>query len=457
VTDDEIVRQIFEENLNVDVGEICRITGMDALTVGRIKGQVSRWAKKPPKIEEGEEIPMEKEKAEWDGVPPLDKSGMSMREYVAFYGTVGLDRLKRDRLVEFLTVAPGIGKRSVAWIMKQYDMDPNVRRDLNSLMSLLTSAGVKQDVSYRICSAIAALEDEFSDLLAQPRPWVYPLRRPEDARYPPFPSGYPQAPSRFEPFARYPPPQPSQGPSYYDYGYGYPPYPSYTPRPEEIARRVAEELRKETQQQQAQAQTQAQQIVTITEPLRDAEGKLIYDKDGNPVYRKVVGPLGQAGMVSQEDPELRFMRKMKEWKDLTKPERAELSEDRIRNIIREETTKKEEPITKEDVMKASEQAAASVLASKEAEDKEEKRFERLEHAIRESGSAKTVEGYHEDAYRLLGQSLQTLATREPKTAKVVTEFMERILYGQVPPSKEVQPGARESIFEKLSEKYVTEE
>lgn len=399
-----------------------------------------------------EEIPLEKEKAEWEGVPPLQKSGMSMREYVAFYGTVGLERLKRDRLIEFLTVAPGVGRRSVAWIMKQYDMDPNVRRDLNSLMSLLTSAGVKQDISYRICSALAALEEEFSDLLAQPRPLIYPMRRHEGAfGYPVFQS-FPQPSQRIEPFPlpRYtqPPQYPPQPYTPYDYGY-------QPQRVEDVVRRAIEEEFKRRESQQ-QAQVQTPQVVTITEPLRDSEGKLVYDRDGNPVYRKIVGPLGQVGMVS-EDPELRALRKLKEFKDLTKPEKVELSEERIRSIIREEMKEKEEKITKEDIYKASEEAAARVLAQREQEDKEEERFRRLEKAIRESAGAKTVEGYQADAYRLIGQGMQTLATREPKTVKIIIEGVKDILYGPEPTRKEVEPGASEGIFERLDRKYVAQE
>jgi len=55
--DKDIVRKIFEENLNADVNEIQRITGMDKLSIGRIKGQVSRWKKKAK--EEEEEAPPE--------------------------------------------------------------------------------------------------------------------------------------------------------------------------------------------------------------------------------------------------------------------------------------------------------------------------------------------------------------------------------------------------------------
>jgi len=155
---------------------------------------------------------------------------------------------------------------------------------------------------------------------------------------------------------------------------------------------------------------------------------------------------------------LRFIKKLKEYKDLTKPEKSsELTEEKVRAVIKEEVSGKEEKITKEDIEKVSTQAAARVLATREEEDKEEKHFERLERAIRESGASKTAEGYRDDAYRFLGQGLQTFATREPKTAKVVTDFLERIMYGQAPPSKEIEQGARESIFSKLPEKYISEE
>jgi hypothetical protein len=459
--DEDIIRQIFQEDLNADVSEICAITGLDHLTVGRIKGQIARWAKKPKEEEESIEEKAEFESEITEGEPPPPSAvKMSPREYVALFGEEGLKKLKRQRLVEFLNIAPGVGKRMVAWVLKQFDLDEAAQKDPNSLMSLLVSAGIKDNVAYRVVNALISLEDEFSDVLRrQIQPYgFYPSRRQETTGYPIFPSVQPPT-SQFGPFPRFsqqPPQYPQYPPYSYDYGYGYPP----PVRSEDVARRVIEELRRE---QQAQAQVQQaqqpqQQIVTITEPLRDAEGRLIYDRDGNPVYRKITGPVSQLGLVSQEDPEIRLLKKMKEYKELIKPEKTEFSVEKIAEIIEKKLESKEEKITKEDVLKASQQAAAQVLAAKEQEDREEKRFERLERAIRESASAKTIEGYQQDQYRLIGQGLQTLATREPKTVKIIVEGVKDILYG--PPgaaTKEVEAGARESILGKISEKYVSEE
>jgi hypothetical protein len=402
----------------------------------------------------------EKEVEQPTGLPPFEKSGMTPTEYVAYYGVEGLDELKRSRLNELLVAAPGIGRKTITWVNKQWQLDPAIRRDPNLLLNVLTGCGIKQEVAYRICAVLQALEDEFSDVLRrQVQPYgFYPSRRQETTGYPIFPSVQPPT-SQFGPFPRFsqqPPQYPQYPPYSYDYGYGYPP----PVRSEDVARRVIEELRRE---QQAQAQVQQaqqpqQQIVTITEPLRDAEGRLIYDRDGNPVYRKITGPVSQLGLVSQEDPEIRLLKKMKEYKELIKPEKTEFSVEKIAEIIEKKLESKEEKITKEDVLKASQEAAAQVLAAKEQEDREEKRFERLERAIRESASAKTIEGYQQDQYRLIGQGLQTLATREPKTVKIIVEGVKDILYG--PPgaaTKEVEAGARESIFGKISEKYVSEE
>jgi hypothetical protein len=455
--DEDIIRQIFQEDLNADVSEICAITGLDHLTVGRIKGQIARWAKKPKEEEESIEEKAEFESEITEGEPPPPSAvKMSPREYVALFGEEGLKKLKRQRLVEFLNIAPGVGKRMVAWVLKQFDLDEAAQKDPNSLMSLLVSAGIKDNVAYRVVNALISLEDEFSDVLRrQVQPYgFYPSRRQETTGYPIFPSVQPPT-SQFGPFPRFSQ-QPPQYPQYPPYSYEYPPSYGYqTPRVEDIVKRVAEELRKETQQQQVQAQSQT---YTVTEPLRDPEGKLVYDKDGNPVYRKVTYPISQLGVVSQEDPELRVLRKMREFKELIKPEKTEFSVEKIAEIIEKKLEDKEEKITKEDVLKASQEAAAQVLAAKEQEDREEKRFERLERAIRESASAKTIEGYQQDQYRLIGQGLQTLATREPKTVKIIVEGVKDILYG--PPgaaTKEVEAGARESILGKISEKYVSEE
>jgi hypothetical protein len=445
----------------------CKYCGEEFLTVPELgkhsKTCEARAKALEKKIEEQLEEKKEEVEGVLEGVPPPSKVKMSEREYVTFYGEEGLQKLKRQRLEELLTIAPAVGRRSLSWIMKQYDLDETARRDPNALMGLLQSGGIKDHIAYRIVNSLIALEEEYADLLRrQTQPYVFPSsRRWGEAGYPLF--RQPQPPYGSEPFPRYPSsqyptaqyPQPPQYPSY-DYGYGYPSYSA--PRIEESVRRAVEEEFRKRESQQPQAQVQAQ-VVTVTEPLRDAEGHLIYDKDGNPVYRKVTGPISQLGLVSQEDPELRVLKKMREYRELIKPEKTttELSEEKIAEIIEKKLESKEEKITKEDILKAQQEAVAQALAAKEQEDKEEKRFERLERAIRETAGAKTVEGYQQDSYRFLGQGMQTLATREPKTIKVMIEGLERILYGPSTTTKEVEAGARESIFERLSEKYVSEE
>jgi len=459
---EKIAEAILKEDLNTNVSELAKLLLMNAMDVGRVKGRLSKLEKRRKEAEmdtEAEALPTTppiteapinegKGELETGGLPPLSKSQLTPTEYVAYYGVEGLDELKRQRLIELLNSAPSIGKRTIVWVNKQWQLDPSVRRDLNQLLNVLTGCGVKSDIAYRICNVLQSMDEEYGNLLrrgTQPMGFYGQRSSGVEGSYPPFPTRQ-QQPSWQESFPRQFPQQP------YDYGYGYGWYP---PRPEDFAKRVAEELRREREGQQG-SQPQVQQVVTITEPLRDAEGKLVYDKDGNPVYRKVTGPMSQIGIVSQEDPTLKTIKILKEAKELSKPEHSELTEERVRNVIREEVSKTDEKITKEDIQKVAEESAARVLASKEHEDKEERRHRETLQAIREGAGQKTIEGYKTDEFRFMGQGMQQLATREPKAVKVVTEFLERVM-GSSPSPKEVQPGAGEGVLGRLNQKYVAEE
>jgi len=453
IEDKEIIKKIFEENPEANVGEICQITGMDALSVGRIKGQVVRWKKLPRESDEEISKPTAPEEAE-EAVPPLIEGasgrerGLSDREFVAQYGEEGLETIKKRLLMELLEFAPGVGKPTIKWITKQWQLDINVRRDLNQLHNVLTTSGVKNEIAMRICNALQALEDEYADVLQAPSPPLGYYRRPDTRagqQHPPFPRR--TQPGRYD-YGGYPLP---------DYGYpgyplyhGYPPYPQPPLRIEDVERVIEEKLKKDASTQPPQ------QTVTITEPARDADGKPLFDKDGNPIYRKIMGPLGQVGGVSQEDSEMAFLRKAQGWKTLFGDKGEPLSEDRIRTIIREEGGKKDVPITKEDISKAVQEGTATVLATKEKVYVDYRRHQEIIAAIQESGGSKAVEGYHQDSFRLLGQSLDSFAKREPKATKAILDFARDLLLEE-PSPKVVEPGARASIFEKVSEKYVSEE
>lgn len=192
--------------------------------------------------------------------------------------------------------------------------------------------------------------------------------------------------------------------------------------------------------------------VVVTEPLRDDKGKLIYDKDGKLVYKRIVGPKGQLQTLSGEDPEVRLLNKIERYKEIMKPE---LDEEKIKTIIKEALPAKEEkPITKEDLEKAATTAAQTVLATKEQEDKEERRHNELLQAVKEGSSSKVVEGYKSDSYRFMGQSLDHLAgvIEKKEPIKIVVDLLR-----EAPPEKTVEKEAREGIFKRVHPKLVAEE
>jgi len=64
LSDDEVVREIFKKDMEAPVSEICELTGMEKLKVGRIKGQVSRWRKRHEEKKAGTKETTEEEPPE---------------------------------------------------------------------------------------------------------------------------------------------------------------------------------------------------------------------------------------------------------------------------------------------------------------------------------------------------------------------------------------------------------
>lgn len=199
--------------------------------------------------------------------------------------------------------------------------------------------------------------------------------------------------------------------------------------------------------------------VEIEEPVRDKEGNYIVDDSGKAITKKMRVPASQAGFFAkpEEDVEEKVMKKIKFYRELF-GERG-LDESRIRQIIQESLPKEEVKVKPEDVQRAAADAAAAAvqefIKTHEKEDKEDERFRRLEQAIRESASAKAVEGYKEDAYRVVGQGLSELASaiKERRPVEVFVKEGVPILLGTAPP-KQIEKGAEEAekgligLFEK---------
>jgi len=247
----------------------------------------------------------------------------------------------------------------------------------------------------------------------------------------------------------------------------YQPYPLWQQRPEDVGSVVKKEIddmKKYVDTKLETLRPREEGYVEISEPLRTPEGKAIVDSEGNPLVRTVRAPVSQASQIALGgDPELRFLEKMKHYKDLFGKE--ELTPEKVRSIIKEEVPKEKgveaKPVTPEEVQKAvaeaSTKAAQTVLAEVKKEDKEERRHHELLDAIQRGGESKVVEGYKQDAYRFLGQGMGEVArvAEKKEPIKIIIQGARDILAG--PPPKEVEKGAREDVLSRLPPEWVTEE
>jgi len=238
-----------------------------------------------------------------------------------------------------------------------------------------------------------------------------------------------------------------------------PPTPSwgYPPPTQDVRGIVREAVREEMRGKEPR---EAEVYVDVQEPVRDKDGNVIIGPDDKPIMKYMRVPASQASQLvsPREDMELKILEKWKAYKDIF-GSKEELTVEKIREIVRQETPKPEahtaeKPITLEDVEKASSDAAQTavnkVLEAYEKEDKEEKRHREVISAIRDSSSAKTVEGYKEDSFRILGQGLSEAAkvVGERKPVEVIIREGGPLLLGGAP-GKEVEAGAGEGLINRL--------
>jgi len=281
-----------------------------------------------------------------------------------------------------------------------------------------------------------------------------------------FPTGFPAGPTGIGPIGGVSPgPQgvTLQGTTQYGAGpYGAAPqYGMFPPwqQPQDVRTIVREELHAAEERKPKEKETEA--YVEIEEPVRLPDGRVVVGDDDRPIMKRMRVPASQAAQLisPKEDVEMKLLEKLKTYKELFGKE--ELTTEKIREIIKEERppapSETEKPITLEDVKKASTDAAQSavetVMASHEKENTEEKRHKEVIAAIERSGSAKAVEGYREDSYRILGQGLGETASvlKERKPIEVIIREGGPLILGERPP-KEVEAGAGEGLLERLKKR-----
>lgn len=228
-------------------------------------------------------------------------------------------------------------------------------------------------------------------------------------------------------------------------------YPQYA----DVRSMIREELRY-LEEKLKPKETEA--YVEVERPVRLPDGKIILGPDDKPIVEKMKVPVSQAHLfMAKETSDINVLRE--ELKEL----RSELRNrdiEALRSEIEELKRSRETPQPQVPPEELVDKAVKKVLEEKEKERKEEDRFARLERAIREAASAKAVEGYRTDSYRLFGQGLQELASviKERKPVEVIVREGAPMLLGTAPP-KEIEAGAEpESILERLKKRgWVTEQ
>jgi len=388
---------------------------------------------------------LEERGVEYKGIAP---SGVEARKFVV------------EELLARLDTVWGIATKKVKPIAATVEDNPQIALDPTALYWHIKQLA-SQANDYQLYLFVSGLFTKLREkgLLRQPTPMPVMGMPQTQQQTQPFPPMFPQQSTQqpFSPFMQFQQPQrrlPQTTEEFEDFSERK----SRARRNEERAQEEHElrmaKIRKEIESM-SKPKTEQSNIITIVEPIRDAEGKLVKDDKGNIVLRKITGPSDQIRSTT-EDPESRFLNRALKYRDLFK---SDLDETKLRTIIKEEQPKEEgKPLSEEDVKKAAHEAAANVLAATSEKEKEERRHRELLEEIKRSGGSKTMEGYKSDSYRFMGQATEHLATaiEKKEPIKVIMDGA-RDLMGTAPPEKNVEAEAKEGIFKRVKKEFVAEE
>ena len=430
LTDKQIVRQVFEEDLKTSTKELVKITGMSKLDIGRIKGTVSRLAKGRARREKL--LPRE---------PPSP-----------YKGPVDATFILRSILAKHPDVPEKVVNEILSWADYGFIHPTQLAYLLQSMRGIQSTTANIVAQKYSLALQKASAEGK----MQMPPPVGGGMMPPQQYGFPISPiiqpqTGYPpmQYPQQFA-FGQRP-----QQPGYYPPQYPLPPQQQDVGK---VVKDQIDEVMKHVDKKFDEMKPKEEPYITVEEPVRDSEGLVILGPDKKAITRRITTPISQAGQTMMGgDPELRMLQKMGRYKELFK---EDLTPEKVREIVREEhpKTPTEPPITKKDIEESAAKAAETVLAQKAAEDKDERRHREIISAIAEGGRAKAVEGYKSDSYRFLGQGLQEVAAvaRDKEPIKIIIQGARDIL-SEGPPPKEVEAGAKEGIFGRVKKEYVAEE
>jgi len=368
--------------------------------------------------------------------PAPDLSKMAPREVVAYYGQEGLETLKRERLFEFLKIAPGVGEKIAEWVMKQWDTDTSIRRSSNALYQVLTSSGLRQEMAYRIANMLYTMEQEYQDILNRQQQFIPGQAGPQQAGPTPFwpePSRQqpPQPQLLWNPYSgRYEysvqPPQggqPSQPPYPFPFYYGEPP-----------RRRRGEEAE--------EGLTREEAANLIKDALREDREKSRLDK----LEQAMVGVGNTLDQLEKRLEAGEFSRR-----------RGEEEESPITKDLKDRLTRME---TRERDLTESIHKAERALDQKEAEHLKDElkrtqtEISGLRTEIQLAAGSKTVEGYKEDSMRVVGQGMQTMA--QVAQSRRPAETIAGYIFG-APPGAPTPPPPESTggLASRLPQRFVT--
>jgi len=403
----------------------------------------------------------------------LDIKGMTPREVVAQYGIDGLEELMKDRLVRYLGSAPGVSKKTRAWIIQQWDTDESIRRDPNMLYNVLTESGVQDRIAWRITNAINALFNELSPLLEGPPPLFPAMRTPVPQRgfWPsmahPVQRGYPSLPLRSYP----------QQPQYpYGYGqpYGAPSQQFYTA---EDLRREREETEREHRLRKVEEKTSeitrtieslgsqlTRSINELKNTLVTPQGKYIEEDIAVDENLNPCDPAKAVTVITRRRPVEEKKESLLDTLSKLKDAGLILTPNKISEVVRQVVP--QQPAKPPEVEKLETKLEEYSKKLEEMKEKmEREKVERIKEQLeRTSEELKTHRSeitsqpkgeYREDQFRLLDTTLREVAKREP--IKVVVELAEKALLPGtgVPPERKKTPGARGKILDELRKHGLT--
>jgi len=98
----------------------------------------------------------------------LGEPELEPRQLVAQYGRDGLNQIKKERLNKVLALAPGVGVKSIPYILHRWDVNARLRDDPMALYNMLhQEGGLRPNTAYSVTADVFSVEEEFADLLRE--------------------------------------------------------------------------------------------------------------------------------------------------------------------------------------------------------------------------------------------------------------------------------------------------